>query len=236
VVDCGNVVERIMARTSEIFSTADRQRVADAIRDAEAATSAEIVPVVARVSGRYDRPEDIVGLWGAGLALAVVWLVFPLPRAVAGDWAVAAPAWQLVALLTGTFFGFLAGALAGSCFDPLRRLFTPRRQMREEVSARARQVFFDQRVHHTAGGSGVLLYVSLFERMAVVMLDQGILERLGPGRVEEICQAFTQRLRASTPIDALCDTARSLGQQLAPLLPRADDDVNELADALVVLS
>ena len=29
---------------------------------------------------------------------------------------------------------------------------------------------------------------------------------------------------------------RSLGQQLAPLLPRAADDVNELADALVLIS
>jgi putative membrane protein len=108
--------------------------------------------------------------------------------------------------------------------------------MREEVYARAREVFFDRRVHHTGGRSGVLLYVSLYERMAAVIADQSILERIGPARIDEICHEFTQRLHTGTPIDALCDTARSLGQQLAPLLPRAQDDVNELADALVVIN
>ena len=102
-----------MAGTSTIFGDADRDRVNAAVREAESATSAEILPVVARSSGRYDRPED----W-------------------------------------------------------LRRLFTPHTQMREEVLSRAREVFFDQRIHHTGGASGVLLYVSLFEHMAAVIADQ----------------------------------------------------------------
>ena len=71
---------RIVARASEIFVDADRERVNQAVREAESATSAEILPVVARSSGRYDRPEDIVGLWFAALAMIIVWLVFPLPR------------------------------------------------------------------------------------------------------------------------------------------------------------
>ena len=58
--------------------------------------------------------------------------------------------------------------------------------MREEVYARAREVFFDRRVHHTGGRSGVLLYVSLYERMAAVIADQSILERIGPARIDEI--------------------------------------------------
>ena len=76
-----------------------------AVRDAEAATSAEIVPVVARCSGRYDRPEDIVGLWFAALAMIIVWTVYPLPRAEAGSWDATAPVWQLVALLAGALVG-----------------------------------------------------------------------------------------------------------------------------------
>ncbi len=107
--------------------------------------------------------------------------------------------------------------------------------MREEVYGRAREIFFDKRVHHTGGGSGVLLYVSLFERMAAVIADQGILDKLGQENIDELCREFTQRLHEGTPIDALCDTASSLGRRLAPLLPRAEDDVNELSDALVVI-
>jgi putative membrane protein len=206
-----------------------------AVREAESATSAEILPVVARSSGRYDRPEDIVGLWFAGLAMIIVWMVFPLPRIEAGNWDAPAPVWQLVALLAGALVGFVAGAFAGGRVDWLRRLFTPRTQMREEVYGRAREVFFDKRVHHTGGGSGVLLYVSVFEHMAAVIADQGILDKLGQEHIDELCREFTQRLHEGTPTDALCETAGSLGRRLAPLLPRAEDDVNELSDALVVI-
>ncbi|MEX0703062.1 MAG: hypothetical protein WD069_13285, partial [Planctomycetales bacterium] len=161
--------------------------------------------------------------------------VVPLPNVETGDWAALAPVWQLVALVGGALAGFVVGAIVGERIEWLRRLFTPRSQMRDDVEGRARQVFFDQRVHHTAGGSGVLLYVSLFERMAAVIADQSILDKLGQERIDEICREFTQRLHDGTPIDALCESVRSLGRTLAPLLPRAEGDVNELADALVVI-
>jgi putative membrane protein len=224
-----------VARASAVFSDTDRERVNRAIREAESATSAEILPVVARSSGRYDRAEDIVGLWFAVLAMIIVWIAFPLPETEPGDWDAPAPVWQLVALLAGTLVGFLIGALVGERVDWLRRLFTPRTQMRDEVSGRARGVFFDKRVHHTDGGAGVLLYVSLFEHMAAVIADQRIVDKLGQKQIDEICREFTQRLHEGTPIDALCATAVPLGQRLAALLPRSEDDVNELSDALVVI-
>jgi putative membrane protein len=198
-------------------------------------TCAEIVPVVARISGRYDRPEDIVGLWFAALAMIGVWLVFPLPSTEPGNWAAPAPVWQLVALLAGGLVGFVIGALVGERVDWLRRLFTPRTQMRDEVYGRAREIFFDKRVHHTDGGTGVLLYVSLFEHMAAVIADQRVLDQLGQQQIDEICHQFTQRLHDSTAIEALSETALALGRRLAAVLPGSGDDVNEIEDALVVI-
>jgi putative membrane protein len=224
-----------MELRSRLFADADYERVKQAVQAAESRTSAEIVPVVARSSGRYDRPEDIVGLWFAGLALIAVWMVFPLPGTDAGDWDSPAPMWQLAAMLAGALAGFVAGACCGGRVDWLRRLFTSQTQMREEVFGRARELFFDKRVHHTGDGAGVLLYVSLFERMAAVIADQNILDKLGQKQIDDICREFTARLRKGTPIDALCDTTNSLGGQLAPSLPRAEHDVNELSDALVVM-
>ena len=224
-----------MVGTSEIFGKDDHERVNQAVREAESSTSAEILPVVARSSGRYDRPEDIVGLWFAVLAMIIVWIVFPLPRIEEGNWDSSSPVWQLVALITGAVVGFVAGAFIGSRVDWLRRLFTPQVQMQEEVYSRAREIFFDNRVHHTGEGSGVLLYVSLFEHMTAVIADQGILDKIGQEKIDELCRELTQRLHEGTVIDALCVTATTLGQHLAPLLPRAEDDVNELPDALVVI-
>jgi putative membrane protein len=209
--------------------------VAQAIQDAESKTSAEIVPVIAGSSGRYDRPEDIVGLWLAIVGIIVVWFIFPSAKAEAGSWDTAEPVWELVALVAVTIVGFVLGAIIATRIGWLRRLFTPAKQMREEVFGRARQVFFDNRVYRTAAASGVLLYVSQYERMAAVIADQAIIDKLGQAQIDQTCADFTRLLSERTAVDALCETARSLGQRLSGVLPRAPDDVNELSDALVVL-
>jgi putative membrane protein len=224
-----------MAATSRRFTDADHDRVTQAIREAEATTSAEIVAVVAGSSGRYDRPEDVVGLWFAAVAIVVVWIVYPSPSNDVGDWGAAAPVWQLVAMLAGGIVGFVGGAMVATQVRGLRRLFTPRSQMTDEVYRQARQAFFDKRVHHTDGGAGLLLYVSLFERMAAVVADQRVLEALGQTRIDEVCRELTTRLHEGSAIDALCDTSRSIGRLLAAVLPRSTGDINELDDALVVI-
>lgn len=219
----------------QVFSEAEFERVKQAVQDAESVTSAEILPVVARTSGRYDRPEDIVGLWVAIGVMSLVWVIYPLPGVEPGRWDAPAPVWQLVALLAGALVGFVGGAFLGVRVDWLRRLFTPQAQMRDEVYARAKSVFFDNRVHHTKSGSGVLLYISLFEHMAAVIADQNVLDKLGQPRIDQFCHEFTQRLHEGSPIDALCTTAISIGEHLAPVLPREDVNVNELDDVLVVI-
>jgi putative membrane protein len=217
------------------FSEADRQHVAQAIRDAESKTSAEIVPVIAHSSGRYDRPEDVVGLWLALVGIVVVWYVYPSSQVKTGSWDTSEPVWELVSLVAVTIIGFVVGAVLATRIGWLRRLFTPAKQMREEVFGRARQVFFDNRVYRTAGASGVLLYISLYERMAAVIADQSVIDKLGQAQIDQTCAEFTRRLSERRAVEALCETARSLGQRLSGVLPRAADDVNELSDALVVL-
>jgi putative membrane protein len=224
-----------VANPSRQFSSADRERVNLAVRDAESVTDAEIVPVVAQCSGRYDRPEDIVGLWLAALALICAWLLLPLPSAESGNWGTFSPLWHLVALLVAVTVGFIVGAAGAARVDWLRRWFAPRKQMREEVFARARAVFFDNRVHHTSRGAGVLLYVSLFERMAAVIADQKAFDKLGQEQIDAVCRELTDRLRSGPPIDALCQTVDSLGQRLAAVLPRSEGTASEISDALVVI-
>ena len=169
------------------FSEADRQRVAQAIQEAESKTSAEIVPVIARSSGRYDRPEDIVGLWFGLLGIVLVWFFYPDARVKSGSWDSPEPVWELILLVCVTIGGFIVGAVLATRVGWLRRLFTPAKQMREEVYGRARQVFFDNRVYRTAGGSGVLLYISLYERMAAVIADQNVIDKMGQAQIDQTC-------------------------------------------------
>ena len=224
-----------MQRASKLFSDEQKQAVNTAIAEAESQTSAEIVPVVSTASGRYDRPEDIVGLWLGALALAVVWFVVPQHSDAVGTWGGTSPLIKLIYMLLALAGGFFIGAVVASRVGPLRWLFTPSKQMRDEVAGRACQAFFDSTIHHTAGGTGVLIYVSLYERMAAVLADQSILDKLGPDALEELRDKLTADLRDSEPTEALCQALRDAGQRLAEVLPRAEDDVNELPDHLVIV-
>ena len=225
-----------MQRASQLFNEKQRQRVQQAVVEAEKQTSCEIVPVVATASGRYDRAEDIIGLWLVVLVVIALWLLLPRQVGDSGNWGSAMPLYLELLILAGaTVMAFLTGAVAGSRIGWLRRLFTPRNQMREEVAAKAREVFFDNRVHHTAGGSGLLIYVSLFERTAMVLGDQIILDKLGQSFLDEICRRLTDSLRKNHPSEALCEAISEAGQQLTGPLPWEEGDVDELQNTLVLI-
>jgi putative membrane protein len=224
-----------MTAAQRLFTPADHQQVTRAVADAELRTGAEIVPVVARASGRYDRPEDIVGLWTALLALAVTWCLLPSNQHESNSWGNFAPVWQMVGLLMTVVVGFLVGTILASRLDWLRRLFTPQQQIADEVMARAKQVFFDRSVRRTVAGSGVLIFVSLFERRAAILADQSVVDKLGQPALDELCRQLTARLGTMSTTKALCEVIVAASEQLSTAVPRSSADVNELSDALVVL-
>lgn len=226
-------------RIDEQFSSVQRQTVEEAVRRAEETTACEIIPVVAEASGRYDRGEDMIGLWCAVLAAMAVWTWFPSPSIEAGSgaWGTGTGVLGLVLLVGGIVGGFLAGAVVASRTIWLRRLAVPRKQQHEEVARRAREVFFDQRVHHTAGRTGLLIYVSLLEHEVAVLADQEILGHpaLGTPLVERTRDLLVDRLKTGNVAEALASTIREIAPALAAALPVRPDDRNEHPDALVLL-
>ena len=225
----------MVSNASDRFSDEARRRIARAVAAAEAKTSVEIVPVVAACSGRYDRGEDVCGLWVGATAILGFWALWPRGTPAAGGWD-DGPAWlEPVLLVAALLVGFVGGALLASRVGSLKRMFTSRSEMRDEVERRARNVFFDQRVHHTIGGTGLLIYVSLLEHMTAVISDQTVLDALGQPVLDDLCTALTAGLAGGDATDALCATIDAAGERLASALPRTEAHMNELADALVTI-
>ncbi len=223
-----------MQKASEIINAQQRSLVESAVSAAESKTSCEIVPVVATASGRYDRSEDLVGLWFAMVGAVVAFLTFP-GRNDQGTWGEIPLLGQVGLLVLVMLICFIVGAVLADRFRNLRLLFTPRSHMLQEVNLRARELFFDRRVHHTAGASGVLIFVSLYERTAVVLGDRSVVETLGEKFPEELCQRLTSNLRTQDVASAICDTIQHAATSLQTALPRTASDVNELPDTLVLL-
>jgi putative membrane protein len=188
----------------------------DAVRAVEAASSAELVIAVRPRTGSYLHADLGFGILMGLAALAV--LLFS-PR-------IFAPVWVLVDPV-------LAGALAGlaaSRSHLLRRAFTRRRTLRGRVELAARSTFIERRVHSTSGRTGILLYISLLEREAAVVVDLGVEALAATDAWRAAVGEIENAVRRGASGTGVAAKIRELAAVLGPILERSSADVDELAD------
>lgn len=223
-----------MKTANSLFGAEEKQSVEAAIAEAEKMTAGEIVPVVATISGRYDRAEDLFGLLFALIALSVAWLLFQDTTQAA--WAATqTPVLGLPATIGILIGGFVIGAVLATHFPALRLPFIARAEMIEEVERRALETFQRQRVRDTSSGTGVLIYVSLYEHVVKVIGDDSVAAHLSSDALEEICTLVVDGLKQGRPADGLRQAVKKTGELLAPHLPPAVGNSNELVNHLILI-
>lgn len=223
-----------MKKVSQLFSETDRKRIAEAIKEAEQKTSAEIVTVVTTASGRYDRAEDIVGFLAALLAVSAGWLLCPAFHSES-TWEAGPSVLGLFPILISMVVGFVAGSALASRLPVLRLPFIPRKELEEEVQRAAREAFMTSRIRKTAGGTGILIFVSFYEHRVVVLPDDAILESLPEQDWGLLCASIVDGLKAGQPTETLEAAIATCGGILGKVLPRQDDDEDELNNELILI-
>jgi putative membrane protein len=198
------------------LTDAAKQALTGAVQDVESRCSAELVVAVRARSGNYLHADLIVGILVALAGLTVL-LFSPWPFDLA--WFVIDP------LLAGALGGFVVSRLPA-----VRRALTLRRVRRQQVETAARATFVEKGVHGTTGRTGVLLYVSLLEREAVVIHDLGVETLVTTGGWQRAVGEIEDAVRRGEDGVAVAARVRTLGDLLAPVLVRGADDVDELAN------
>ncbi len=204
---------------TRFFPAEARERVARAVRDAEARSLGQIVPVVVERSGRYPEVPWIGAVLLAALATAVA--------EISG---LGVTMWELpfVQLAAG-FAGALLSRLA-----PLKRFLAGRGDLEAAVHSRAGQAFLENGLTRTARGTGVLVFASLLERRAVVLGDHGIHEKMGDEGWRQGVEALVAGIGRGDPAAGFCDAIGLVGAKLAEHFPRPGGGAapNELPDEL----
>ncbi len=222
-----------MKTASRFFSNTQIQMIETAISEAEKSTSGEIIPVVATVSGRYDRAEDIFGLLFAVISLAVCWVLFQEMVPVEEQWSQGVTIQlSLLPIIAIVILGFFAGTILATFFPSLRLIFIAKKEMQEEVERSAAEAFHRFRVHQTQAATGILIYVSLYEHMVTVIGDSSINEAIKQIDWEEICTLTVQGIKKGTPAEGLIGSIEQSGKLLAEYFPILPDDENELSNEL----
>jgi putative membrane protein len=201
------------------FSSGEKERIRQAVEEAEKRTSGEIVPMVVGASAHYyevDLAAVILGLI-AGMSAAFFW---------SDPWGFEKA--QLVWPLLGAALGFIL------CRIPaVKRRLIPEDRIAEAVHIRGLAAFTAHGLHYTRAHTGILILASLLEHKVEVLADRGINDKVQPGTWDEVVQILTSGLKSKNGCVAFCAAIECCGDILAKHFPRQADDRDELADKLV---
>jgi len=222
----------MLVRASQFFTDDERKRIAEAVKKAESTTSGEIVPVLATASGNYDRGLFLSAITGAVLATLLVVGVYllPLPFLAHDPWAV-----PLYIVIPVQLLGLIVGYRAARCCDTIWKGFIPAKLLHSAVGAGALNAFADLNLSGTRDATGILIYVSLFERMVVVLADKAISSQLPPETWNALRDLLVSCLKENRAADGFVEAIARCGQILTPHFPIKPDDTNELANDLRII-
>lgn len=202
-----------------LVDEAGAARIAERIAAVERQTDAELVTVLAR---RADDYSYIPALWAALGALLLPWVLHWSPL-----WLEEIERLELQALCFLVLFALLR-------LPPVLRRVVPRSVREWRASSLARRQFLEQGLHHTAGDTGVLVFVSEAEHYVEILADRGIDQHVGHEHWQRIVDAFTRRVRAGETVEGFLECVDACGTLLAEHAP-ATHEKNELPNHLVIL-
>lgn len=215
-----------MANLAEKFlNKQDREKIENAVKEAEKHTSGEIVPMI--VSRSYHYPmSDVIGGISFAFPLSLILTYFIGGWLWIGDFNL----WLflgIIAILFTVFHQIIRRSRG------LKRLFISEREIDEEVEEAAITSFFREGLYRTRDETGILILISVFERKVWMLADRGINEKVKPGQWDEIVGMIIEGIKNNKQADAICKAVDEIGRILREHFPIKADDTNELKNLIV---
>jgi putative membrane protein len=201
------------------MSAQDRERISAAIRAAEATTSGEIVCVLARTS------SDATGLpilLAAVAALAVPWLL------------VAFTAMPVTRILLLQIIAFVVLAVT-LCLPRVRVALVPRAMRRALAHRAAMEQFVIRGIARKKDRTGILVFVSLAERYARIIADDGIAARVPQSEWQGAVDALVAHMSGGRIAEGFTAAIETCGRVLALRFPRSASNRDELPDRIFLV-
>lgn len=205
----------------------EQELITSAVQRAEETTNAEIVPMIVTRSGLY---RDVQYRTGILMALVVlIGLLMTESVWLPWGWSASNAAWLLLAVSSGYGVGTWLGRWA-----PVIRLMTSRERLYQKVAWRAERAFAHHVLARTRERTGVLILLSLLERVIYVLPDQALAHLVPANRWHEVVRSSIQHLHKGQIVVGLCDAIQACGTVLAEICPsRSGDNPNELPDHVI---
>jgi putative membrane protein len=214
------VVRHGRYRVVGTFGEEDRRAVVEAVVEAERKTVGEILPVIVERSDPHPGAAWMAALCFVvvGSTLLVTWLPWQRP---------------LLLLLAQLSMGALGFGLTKWLPD-FKRVFVFEDRATEVAGEQAFQEFYANELHNTEAATGVLMFVSLFERRVIVLADKGIDSKVDADFWADTDNLVLDGIRNGSLRDGLVAGIRRSGELLVENFPWKEGDRNEIPDRVIV--
>lgn len=208
-----------MVKFGCVLSKKDIEEIKTTVSAVEATTSGEVVVVLSKRSSRYTTTELVCSIIFGYMFV----FVYSLMTSNMG----------LMGFIASSFLGMLVcfGLLN---FNAIKRLFLSSRAMSHKVHNAAFKYFYKHGVYRTKQRTGILIYISLMERMVVVVGDEGINSKLGPNDWSGVVQKITSGIKGHDLKKGIVEGLNASTALLKTHFPVSSNDVNELGNALII--
>ena len=185
------------------ISSEDHVRIASAIRSAEAKTSGEIVCVLAQTSSHTTALPVLIA---AVVALALPWLLMTFT---------AMTVHRILSLQVVVFLVLLMLL----CLPRVRVALMPRKA-RRAIAHRVAMEQFTSRIARNKDSPGILIFVSLAERYARIIVDDHIAAHVPQSEWQAAVDALVAHMRDGRIADGFITAISVCGIRLAQHFPR----------------
>ncbi len=210
-----------MSDQAEKFLTpADRLQIEARIAEAEKRTSGEIVVMVVPSSYHY----PLASMLGSSLLALLLGIAVAL---LASNESM----WFFLAAFSISFI-VLHELMKRAHF--FRRYFVTASDMKEVVEEAAIHSFYRRNINLTVDHTGILIYISLFERKVRVVADQGINEKVPQEVWQEIVSTIVGGIRGKAQVQAIGKAVDQCADILSSHFPLKQGDRNELPNEVII--
>lgn len=203
------------------FTPAEQERIRLAVAAAEQTTSGEIATMVVARSDSYREAVTLAAVLAAALAALLI--------------AIASHHVTIWSYLPLTICLYFPAQLLISRVPLLQRPFIARQRLSEAVRERAVRAFYEKGLYRTRDETGILVFISVFERKVWILGDRGINARIPAASWQQLVELLTAGLREGRACETLCQVIARCGEELSRHFPRESDDSNELSDEILVV-
>lgn len=202
----------------KLLTEQEKNEITQAIKEAEKQTSCEIV--VAEISHCDDYNS---ARFTAGIILALIFALFAY---------LLYPA-NILGLVLGEMVGFLIGFLIINPISFIKRLLVSKRKIQDEVHYRALAEFYKHGLYKTKDENGILIMLSVFERMVVILGDKGINAKIPSDYWETIKDKIIMGIKLKKGGVTIAETIKFMTNDIKKYFPVKPDDKNELPNEVI---